>query len=73
MVRAPTSISISCRIVVTRAGMGRMKGNRERMDSGYRMWSDRKKSVLYSKVMRMIDNNCLLQNDRLLNVLNMKK
>lgn len=52
--------------------MGRMKENRERMNSGYRMWLDRKKQVLYSKVMR-IDNNCLLQNDRLLNVLNTKK
>lgn len=71
-VRSPTSISISCRIVVTRAGMGRMKENRERMNSGYRMWLDRKKQVLYSKVMR-IDNNCLLQNDRQLNVLNTKK
>lgn len=52
--------------------MGRMKENRERMNSGYRMWLDRKKQVLYSKVMR-IDNNCLLQNDRQLNVLNTKK
>lgn len=29
--------------------MGRMKENRERMNSGYRMWLDRKKQVLYSK------------------------